>query len=62
MDKIVVWVRWLDGYLEKFQCIDVRHGWALLWMVLDTGQNRHIPLISVRWFSVEPTSKEKKGV
>ena len=61
-EPIRVYVRWLDGYLEMFECDEVRHGHALLWMALVGGQNRHIPLTSVRWFSVNPTSKEKKGV
>jgi hypothetical protein len=52
-EKLFVKVRWQDAYLEAFVCIDVRHSGALLWLVLDTGENRHIPLSAVRWFSVE---------
>lgn len=47
----VVHVRWLDGYLEAFSTTEVRFGSDLLWMRLVTGENRHIPLRSVRWFS-----------
>ena len=54
----VVNVRWHDGYLEKFECNSVRFGSDLLWMRLLTGRNRHIPLRSVRWFSIEPESHE----
>ena len=59
---IWVFVRWHDGYLEKFICDEVRHGSDLLWLQLVTGQNRHIPLRgNVRWFSVNPTSREPKS-
>ena len=59
---IVVFVRWHDGYCEKFICEQVRHGSDLLWLQLVTGQNRHIPLRSVRWFSVNPSSREPRNV
>ena len=49
-------VRWNDGYLETFACSEVRFGSDLLWMRLENGQNRHIPLRQVRWFSVDPES------
>ena len=52
-------VRWHDGYLEAFECQEVRFGSDLLWMRLINGKNRHIPLRSVRWFSVNPESHEK---
>lgn len=45
-------VRWSDGYLEEFEVSEVRAGCDLLWMVLVSGQNRHIPLRTVRWFSI----------
>lgn len=53
-----VTVRWFDGYLENFECEEVRFGSDLLWMRLTNGQNRHIPLRQVRWFSL---SKESHG-
>lgn len=52
MKKIIdVSVRWHDGYLEHFKCEEVRVGSDLLWMKLEDGKNRYIPLRSVRWFS-----------
>lgn len=51
-------VRWNDGYLEQFEAEEVRFGCDLLWMHLINGGNRHIPLRSVRWFSVTPESHE----
>ena len=59
---IDVIVRWQDGYFEKFICREVRHGGDLLWLDLISRQNRHIPLRSVRWFSVNPTSREPRYV
>lgn len=55
---IKVAVRWFDGYLEIFEAEEVRFGCALLWMRLSNGQNRHIPLTQVRWYSVTPESHE----
>jgi len=52
-------VRWSDGYLEEFEASEVRAGNDLLWMVLVTGQNRHIPLRTVRWFSITPKREVK---
>lgn len=49
-------VRWNDGYLETFQATDVRFGCDLLWLRLEDGQNRHIPLRHVRWFSLSEES------
>lgn len=49
-------VRWHDGYLEVFEAEEVRFGSDLLWMRLSDGQNRHIPLRSVRWFSLSNES------
>ncbi|OPZ82972.1 MAG: hypothetical protein BWY76_02506 [bacterium ADurb.Bin429] len=60
MKKIVVNVRWFDGYLEVFECTEVRFGCDLLWMRLANGANRHIPLREVRWFSTTPESHEEK--
>ena len=53
-----VTVRWHDGYLETFQATEVRFGSDLLWMRLENGSNRHIPLRSVRWFSLSRESHE----
>ncbi len=57
---IKVNVRWQDGYLEYFECEEVRFGCDLLWMRLINKDNRHIPLRSVRWFSISPESHEIK--
>ena len=54
-------VRWNDGYLEVFICSEVRFGSDLLWMRLDNGGNRHVPLRQVRWFSTDPESHEIKS-
>lgn len=60
MEKInLVNVRWHDGYLEPFEATEVRFGSDLLWMRLVNGDNRHIPLRSVRWFSL---SEESHGI
>lgn len=57
---ILVNVRWWDGYLEVFECSEVRQGGHLLWMRLTNGQNRNIPLVgNVRWFSMDPESHAK---
>jgi len=56
---ITVNVRWGDGYLETFKADEVRFGRDLLWIRLDNGTNRHIPLREVRWFSINPESHEK---
>ena len=55
----IVNVRWFDGYLEAFDASEVRFGTDLLWMRLISGQNRHIPLGRVRWFSTTPESHEQ---
>jgi hypothetical protein len=52
----VVNVRYNDGYLEVFECFQVRQGGEILWMRLTNGQNRTIPLMRVRWFSTDPES------
>lgn len=56
---ITVNVRWWDGYLETFQCQEVRGGCDLLWLRLLNGQNRNIPLRQVRWYSQDPESHAK---
>lgn len=56
MNKVTV--RWLDGYLEEFECSEVRFGSDLLFLRLESGSNRHIPLRQVRWFSLEKESHE----
>jgi len=48
----IVHVRWWDGYLEAFTAVEVRFGCDLLWLRLDNGTNRHIPLRGVRWWSL----------
>lgn len=54
---ILVNVRWHDGYLEVFECSQVRQGAHILWMRLTNGKNRTVPLIgNVRWFSTDPES------
>lgn len=53
-----VTVRWWDGYMETFECTEVRFGCDLLWMRLADGKNRHIPLRHVRWFSLKQESHE----
>lgn len=58
MNTIKVNVRWFDGYIEAFECSEVRFGVSLLWMRLVSGGNRHIPLHNVRWYSVTPESHE----
>lgn len=56
--KIIVNVRWNDGYLEVFEASEVRFGSDLLWMRLIDGKNRHIPTRQVRWWSTTPESHE----
>jgi len=60
---VIVVVRWWDGFLENFDCEEVRFGSDLLWMRLTNGQNRHVPTRMVRWYSTTPESHEtSKGV
>ena len=54
-------VRWWDGYLETFEATEVRFGCDLLWLRLSNGENRHIPLRMVRWFSLSKESHAKVG-
>jgi hypothetical protein len=56
--KIVVNVRWFDGYYESFDCEEVRFGCDLIWLRLSDGKNRHIPTRQVRWYSISPESHE----
>ncbi len=56
-----VTVRWHDGYKEVFRATEVRFGCDLLWMRLEDGSNRHIPLRSVRWFGTSIESHQSTG-
>ena len=61
MDNVnIVTVRWYDGYMETFECTEVRFGCDLLWMRLVDCQNRHIPLRQVRWFGMSKESHQPK--
>lgn len=60
MNTVVV--RWWDGYIEVFETTEVRFGSDLLWMRLISGENRHIPLRQVRWFSLEKESHARQLV
>jgi hypothetical protein len=63
MADVHVVIRWNDAYLEHFDCTEVRYGCDLLWMRLSNGENRHVPLRSVRWFGTTPESHAtSKGV
>lgn len=55
----IVHVRWLDGYLERFECNEVRESKDFIWMRLTIGQNRRTPLCNVRWTSTIPESHER---
>ena len=56
MNKVTV--RWHDGYLEEFNCTEVRFGSDLLFLRLEDGRNRHIPLRFVRWFGMSQESHQ----
>lgn len=56
-----VTVRWHDGYMETFRATEVRFGSDLLWMRLEDGNNRHIPLRAVRWFGTSIESHQSTG-
>lgn len=58
----VVTVRWWDGYMEQFNATEVRFGSDLLWMRLEDGNNRHIPLRHVRWFGTSIESHQVTGM
>jgi hypothetical protein len=55
----IVTVRWFDGYLEEFTCSEVRFGGYILWLRLDSGKERVIPLTQVRWFSQSVESHQR---
>jgi len=58
--ETIVHVRWLDGYLERFECDnDVRVSKDFIFMRLTIGQNRNIPMCNVRWYSILPESHER---
>jgi len=44
-------VRWFDGYKEVFNATHARVGDSHLWMRLEDGDTRWIPLQRVRWHS-----------
>jgi len=52
-------VRWFDGYLEEFECSEVRFGAYILWMRQINGKERIIPLIQVRWFGQSIESHQR---
>lgn len=58
-EKNIVTVRWFDGYLEEFETTEVRFGSDLLWMRLQDGKNRHIPLRQVRWWALAKESHQR---
>jgi hypothetical protein len=58
----VVTVRWFDGYMEVFNATEVRFGNAYLWMRLEDGNNRHIPLSQVRLFGTSIESHQVNGM
>lgn len=58
----IVTVRWWDGYKEDFRATEVRFGSDLLWMRLEDGNNRHIPLRMVRWFGTSIESHQNTGM
>lgn len=58
----IVTVRWFDGYKEDFRCTEIRFGSDLLWMRLENGTNRHIPLRQVRWFGTSIESHQSTGM
>lgn len=55
-------VRWHDGCKEDFRATEVRFGSDLLFMRLKNGDNRHIPLRSVRWFGMSIESRQSTGM
>jgi len=58
-------VRWHDGYLETFECKEVRMGANYIWMLLSTpdcvDEDRWIPTTLVRWVSLSPISRSKSN-
>ena len=57
----IVTVRWFDGYLEEFRATEVRFGSDLLFMRLEDGKNRQIPLRGVRWFGMSEESHQREN-
>ena len=57
----IVTVRWFDGYLEEFRATEVRFGSDLLFMRLEDGKNRQIPLRGVRWFGMSEESHQREA-
>lgn len=53
-----VTVRWWDGYLESFAANTVRAGAYLLWLKLENGEERRIPLQQVRWYALGECESE----
>lgn len=51
-------VRWLDGYYESFNAIQIRISESLIWFRLKNGKNRNIPLKNIRWYSIYPEIHE----
>lgn len=58
----IVTIRWWDGYKEDFRATEIRFGSDLLWMRLEDGNNRHIPLRMVRWFGTSIESHQDTGM
>lgn len=58
----VVTVRWFDGYKEDFRCTEIRFCADLLWIRLEDGTNRYIPLRQVRWFGTSIESHQCTGM
>lgn len=56
-EAVAVTVRWFDGYKETFEAAQVRFGFAMLWLKLTNGENRHIPFCQVRTFSTSRDSR-----
>ena len=52
-DMKKVCVRWFDGYYEEFNAEAVRAGNSYLWMKLQDGKNRWLPIKEIRWFSID---------
>lgn len=59
MENNIVTVRWFDGYMEEFEATEVRFGSDLLFIRLEDGKNRQIPLRQVRWFGMTKESHQK---
>lgn len=55
----IVTVRWFDSYMEEFRATEVRVGGSFLWMRLENGITRQIPLTQVRWISPSIESHQR---